>query len=103
LDAQLLADFPKFRVGFLEGGVDWAPRLVKAPGSKKRSKIDRRLAERVFISSAFDDDLSDVAGKLGDAFRQGQPAHGLKARGDLNGQTMEKILSKNPLRLYNIA
>jgi predicted TIM-barrel fold metal-dependent hydrolase len=115
LSSSLLDDFPKLRVGFLEAGIEWTTRLVKALGAKKRAKIDRWLAERVFVSCALDDDISYVTSKLGDgfivtatdfphgdAFRQDQLANGLKARGDLSDETMEKILTRNPLRLYHI-
>ena len=37
----------------------------------------------------------------GDAFRQDQLAQGLIKRGDLSAPTIEKILSKNPARLYH--
>jgi predicted TIM-barrel fold metal-dependent hydrolase len=37
----------------------------------------------------------------GDAFRQDQLANGLKSRGDLSDQTIEKILSDNPQRLFH--
>ncbi len=115
LGSKVLDDFPKLRFGFLEAGIEWTTRLVKALGNKNRAKIDRWLAERVFVSCALDDDLPYVAGKLGDdfivtatdfphgdAFRQDQLANGLKARGDLSDRTMEKILSKNPQRLYRL-
>jgi len=114
LGSQLLDDFPKLRVGFLEAGIEWTTRLVKALGAKQRAKVDRWLAERVFVSCALDDDLPYVASKLGDAFivtatdfphgdafRQDQLAQGLIKRGDLSAPTIEKILSKNPLRLYH--
>jgi DNA-binding transcriptional ArsR family regulator len=115
LGSRLLDDFPKLRVAFLEAGIEWTTRLVKALGNENRAKIERWLAERVFVSCALDDDLPYVAGKLGDdfivtatdfphgdAFRQDQLANGLKARGDLSARTMEKILSKNPQRLYRL-
>jgi hypothetical protein len=89
--------------------------LVKGLGAKNRAKIDRRLAEQVFVSCAIDDDLPYVANKLGDdfivtatdfphgdAFRQDQLAQGLMKRGDLSSETIEKILNKNPARLYHI-
>ena len=114
LGSQLLDDFPKLRVGFLEAGIEWTTRLVKALGAKQRAKVDRWLAERVFVSCALDDDLPYVASKLGDAFivtatdfphgdafRQDQLAQGLIKRGDLSAPTIEKILSKNPQRLYH--
>ena len=104
---------PKLRVAFLEAGIDWAPRLVKGLGESRRAKIDRWLAERVFISCALDDDLPHVTNKLGDdfivtatdfphgdAFRQDQLAQGLMKRGDLNDNLIEKILSANSRRLY---
>jgi len=89
--------------------------LVKGLGAKNRAKIDRWLAEQVFVSCAIDDDLPYVASKLGndfivtatdfphgDAFRQDQLAQGLIKRGDLSSVTIEKILNKNPARLYHL-
>ena len=115
LSSTLLDDFPKLRVGFLEAGIEWTTRLVKGLGGNKRAKVDRWLAEQVFVSCAIDDDLAYVAGKLGDdfivtatdfphgdAFRQDQLAQGLIKRGDLSSETVEKILNKNPARLYHL-
>ena len=114
LSSTLLDDFPKLRVAFLEAGIEWTPRLVKGLGEKRRAKVDHWLAERVFVSCAIDDDLPYVASKLGDdfivtatdfphgdAFRQDQLARGLTNRGDLSNKTIEKILNKNPERLYH--
>jgi predicted TIM-barrel fold metal-dependent hydrolase len=114
LGSKLLDDFPKLRVGFLEAGTEWTPRLIKGLRANKRAKVDQWLAERVFVSCAVDDDLPYVIGTAGDdfvvtatdfphgdAFRQDQLANGLKARRDLSDQTMEKILSANPQRLYH--
>jgi predicted TIM-barrel fold metal-dependent hydrolase len=115
LGSSLLDDFPKLRVAFLEAGIDWAPRLVKGLGGSRRAKVDRWLAERVFVSCALDDDLPHVIDKLGDdfivtatdfphgdAFRQDQLAQGLKKRGDLRDAVIDKILSANPRRLYSM-
>jgi hypothetical protein len=93
--------------------VDWVPRLVKGLAENRRAKIDRWLAERVFVSCALDDDFPHVINKLGDdfvvtatdfrhgdAFRQDQLAQGLKKRGDLRDAVIDTILSANPRRLY---
>jgi predicted TIM-barrel fold metal-dependent hydrolase len=114
LSSPLLDDFPKLRVAFLEAGSDWTARLVKGLRANNKAKIDQWLAERVFVSCAMDDDLPYTIGKNGDdflitatdfphgdAFRQDQLANGLKARGDLTEQTIEKILSANPQRLFH--
>ncbi|HSF46810.1 MAG TPA: hypothetical protein VLA73_00420, partial [Burkholderiales bacterium] len=82
--------------------------------ARNRAKVDQWLGERVFVSCAIDDELSYVINKAGDdfvvtatdfphgdAFRQDQLAHGLKSRGDLSDQTIEKILCANPQRLYH--
>ncbi|MDH3442394.1 MAG: amidohydrolase [Deltaproteobacteria bacterium] len=115
LGSSLLDDFPKLRVAFMEAGIDWAPRLVKALGGSRRAKVERWLTERVFVSCALDDELPLVTNKLGDdfivtatdfphgdAFRQDQLAQGLKKRGDLSDKLIEKILSGNPRRLYSM-
>jgi predicted TIM-barrel fold metal-dependent hydrolase len=115
LGSTLLDDFPKLRVGFLEAGSEWTPRLIKGLRKSKGAKIDEWLAERVFVSCAIDDDIPYIASKAGDdflitatdfphgdAFRQDQLANGLKARRDLSDGTIEKILSSNPQRLYHL-
>jgi hypothetical protein len=115
LSSSLLDDFPTLRVAFLEAGIEWTPRLVKGLSKKRRAKVDRWFAEQVFVSCAIDDDLPYVASKLGDdfivtatdfphgdAFRQDQLAQGLIKRGDLSNTTIEKILNKNPERLYHL-
>ena len=61
MSSTLLDDFPKLRVGFLEAGIEWTTRLVKALGEKKRAKIEHWLAERVFVSCALDDDLAQLS------------------------------------------
>jgi predicted TIM-barrel fold metal-dependent hydrolase len=114
LGSSLLDDFPQLRVAFLEAGSEWTVRLVKGLRSRNTAKIDRWLAERIFVSCALDDDIPYVIGKNGDdflitatdfphgdAFRQDQLAAGLKARGDLSELTMKKILSENPRRLFH--
>ncbi len=114
LGSKLLDDFPKLRVGFLEAGTEWTPRLIKGLRAKNRAKVDQWLSEQIFVSCAIDDDLSYVIDKAGDdfvvtatdfphgdAFRQDQLANGLKARGDLSDQRIEKILCANPQRLYH--
>jgi hypothetical protein len=115
LGSTLLDDFPRLRVGFFEAGSEWTVRLVKGLRASKGAKIDQWLAERVFVSCAIDDDITYIMSKIsddflvtatdfphGDAFRQDQLAHGLKARGDLSDGTIEKILSLNPLRLFRL-
>jgi predicted TIM-barrel fold metal-dependent hydrolase len=115
LGSRLLDDFPKLRVAFLEAGADWTVRLIKGLRASKGAKIDEWLAQRVFVSCAIDDDIPYIKSKVGDdflvtatdfphgdAFRQDQLANGLKARGDLSDQTIEKILSDNPLRLFHL-
>ncbi len=115
LGSNLLDDFPTLRVAFLEAGSEWTTRLVKGlRASKGAAKINQWLAERVFVSCAKDDDLPYIIGKNGedflvtatdfphgDAFRQDQLAHGLTERRDLDGKSIEKILSDNPQRLYH--
>jgi predicted TIM-barrel fold metal-dependent hydrolase len=116
LGSGLLDDFSKLRVAFLEAGTEWTPRLIKGLRVRDRAKVDRWLAERVFVSCAIDDDLSYVISKAGDdfvvtatdfphgdAFRQDQLANGLKARGDLSDKSIAKILCTNAARLYHLS
>jgi predicted TIM-barrel fold metal-dependent hydrolase len=114
MSSKLLDDFPKLRVAFLEAGTEWTTQLVKGIRGKPRAKINQWLAERVFVSCAIDDDLPYITKSLGedfivtatdfphgDAFRQDQLALGLEKRGDLSDPLIEKILTKNPQRLYH--
>lgn len=115
LSSHLLDDFPKLRVAFLEAGIEWTAGIVKNIRGNKRAKIDQWLAERVFVSCALDDDIPYITNKLGtefivtatdyphgDAFRQDRLAEGLKKRGDIPDELIEKILSANPQRLYSL-
>jgi predicted TIM-barrel fold metal-dependent hydrolase len=115
LSSSILEDFPKLRFGFLEAGSEWTVRLVKGLRARRGAIIDEVLGERVFVSCALDDDIPYIMSKVGkdflvtatdfphgDNFRQDQLAIGLKARGDLSDNTMEKILSVNPQRLYQL-
>ena len=38
LGSKLLDDFPKLRVGFLEAGTEWTPRLIKGLRAKQSRK-----------------------------------------------------------------
>ncbi len=115
LSSSILEDFPKLRFSFLEAGSEWTVRLVKGLRARRGAIIDEVLGERVFVSCALDDDIPYIMSKVGkdflvtatdfphgDNFRQDQLAIGLKARGDLSDNTMEKILSVNPQRLYQL-
>lgn len=115
LGSALLEDFPKLRVGFMEAGSEWTVRLAKGLRRIKGTKVDEWLSDRVFVSCALDDDLAYIISKVGenflvtatdfphgDAFRQDQLAQGLRRHGDLSEGTVEKILSKNPQRLFHI-
>jgi predicted TIM-barrel fold metal-dependent hydrolase len=114
LGSELLEDFPKLRVGFLEAGSDWTVRLVKGLRARKGAKVDQWLGERVFVSCGLNDELPFIMSKLGedflmtatdfphaDASRQDRLAEGLLRRGDLGEITVEKILSKNPRRFFS--
>ncbi len=107
-------DFPKLRTAILEIGCDWAPSTFKQMRGQ-RSKIDDWLGDRVFVACAVGDDLSHVVDRLGDeflitasdfphgdAFREDNLAEQLQARGDLGATTIEKILSSNPGRAFDL-
>ena len=115
LGSSLLDDFPRLRLGFLETGTDWVVRLVKALRGRQGSKVDRWLGERVFVSCAVDDELSYTIDRLGDeflvsatdfphgdSFREDHLAERLGSRGDMSEDTVERILSGNPQRLYRL-
>ena len=115
MSSDLLNDFPTLRVGFLEAGCEWVPRLVKA-ASGRNKKAKEWLGDRVFVSCRLDEDLPYLISRLGeewivtatdyphgDAFRQDRLADGLMRRGDLGEATAERILSSNPSRLFHLA
>lgn len=113
LGSGILEEFPRLRVGFLEAGADWTVRLVKGLRERKGAKVDGWLGERVFVSCRLDDELPFITSKLGEDFlitatdyphadpnRQDCLADGLHRRGDLGQNTIVKILSDNPQRLF---
>jgi predicted TIM-barrel fold metal-dependent hydrolase len=115
LGSSVLDDFPRLKLAFLEAGTEWAVRIVKRLRKRHAAKVDRWLAERVFLSCELEEDLPYVISKLGDAclitatdfphgdaFRQDLLADGLRGRGDLPEPTVEKILASNPRRLWNL-
>ena len=112
--SSAMDDFPKLRVAILEIGCDWAPSTFKQMRGQ-RVKIDEWLGDRVFVACAVGDDLSHVVDRLGDdflitatdyphgdAFREDNLAEQLEARGDLSSSTIEKILSGNPVRAFDL-
>jgi len=113
LGSGLLEEFPKLRVAFLEAGCEWAVSIVS--GLKGKANAKEWLGDRVFVGCLPKEDLGYVANKLGDdflvtatdfphgdAFREDHLKKGLEDRGDLSAETIEKILDKNPERLYRI-
>jgi uncharacterized protein len=97
LESDLLEEFPRLRVAFLEAGCEWTVSTVSSLNRKKRAM--ELLGERVFVGCLPKEDLSYVTGKLG-AFREDYLTRGLEDRGDLSDETIEKILATNPQRLY---
>ncbi|NIO08467.1 MAG: hypothetical protein GTO40_10865, partial [Deltaproteobacteria bacterium] len=110
-ESDVLDVFPKLRVAFLEAGCDWTVSIVS--GLQKKDRARELLGDRVFVGCLPKEDLAYVMNKLGDdflitatdfphgdAFREDRLAQDLKARGDLNDRTIEKILADNPARLY---
>ena len=68
--------------------------LIAVLGAKRVQVVIDKLGEDCLITAT---DFPH-----GDAFRQDLLAEGLKNRGDLRDRTIEKILSDNPRRLWNI-
>ncbi len=115
LSSDLLDEFPNLRVGFMEAGSEWAPRILKNISSRQRSKAQGWLGERVFVSCRLDEDLPYLISRLGedwivtatdyphgDAFRQDRLADGLMRQSGLGEATAERILSDNPSRLFHL-
>jgi len=114
MGSSAMEDFPKLRAGILEVGCEWAPRLVKELQARRSgSHVQDWLGDRVFVACAMSDDLSHVTDRLGDdwlitasdyphgdAFREDHLAEELHKRGDLSENTIEKIVSDNPQRLF---
>jgi predicted TIM-barrel fold metal-dependent hydrolase len=114
LGSTLLEEFPNLRVAFLEAGADWVVHAMKVLRERRGPRVDRVLGDRVFVSCHLDDDFPYIVDRLGDdflitatdyphldAFRQDYLANGLRDR-DLSDTTVEKILSTNPARLYQL-
>ncbi len=116
LSSDLLDAFPDLRVGFMEAGSEWVPRLVKTVAGRKGAKVEGGLGERVFVSCGMSDDLPYLISRLGDdwhvtatdyphgdAFREDHLAAGLRRCGNISDATVTKILETNPARLFHLA
>jgi hypothetical protein len=81
----------------------------------KGAKVDQWLAQRVFVSCTGEDDLDYIINTVrddflvtatdfphDDVFRQDHIAQAFSQRNDLKDHAVEKILSRNPLRLYHL-
>ena len=115
LGSDMLERFPKLRVGFMEAGAEWTVPLIRKLRARKAGLIDQVLGERVFVACALDEDLPHIIDKVGvdflvtqtdfphgDAFREDHLLEGLAGRGDVSDASIEKILEKNPARLFHL-
>ena len=107
-------EFPDLRCVFLEVGSEWMVPALSALGRGGKGHLRKLFDEgRIFASCEPDEDLLYLAGKLGEEcfvaasdIPHGDPArHELvekvfRGRGDLSDRFLEKMLWKNPARLY---
>jgi predicted TIM-barrel fold metal-dependent hydrolase len=114
--SSAMEDFPRLKVAVLEIGCDWAPYIFRGMRERGRTQVDDWLGDRVFVACAVSDDLSHVVDRLGDdflitasdfphgdAFREDRLTERLERRGDLTATTIEKIMSGNPIRAFDLA
>ncbi len=114
LESDLLDEFPRLRVAFLEAGCDWTVSIVS--GLQRKNRAKELLGDRVFVGCLPKEDLAYVTNKLGDgflvtatdfphgdAFREDRLVQDLESRGDLSESTIRMILADNPKRLYGFS
>ena len=112
---------PNLRFGFLEAGAAWLPFLIKqvrrdnARQKKAKDPIEYFKTGRVFVTAEPDEDLSAIAGIIGedsfvlgsdyphgDPSRQEDMVAEFREREDLSPRMVEKMLSDNPRKLYGL-
>jgi len=124
LASDLHLRFPRLRFGFLEGGAAWVPAVLGSQERLAASQSDwnqvpitpGQLAEKnLFVACLKDEDLSYLAGALGDATLiigsdyghndSGTtiPAHSaILRRRDIPRETADRIVDSNARRLYQL-
>ena len=114
MDANLPAEFPDLRWVFLEAGAGWAvPAVTTVDRGRDGACRQHFEAGRVFLSCEPDEDLPYIASRLGEEclvvasdMPHGDPSrHDLveeafRDRGDLSEAFLERLLVRNPRRLY---
>jgi predicted TIM-barrel fold metal-dependent hydrolase len=122
--------FPKLRFGFVETGASWVPYVLKAlkRGGNPETRVDSWGPEmfkslRLYVSYEIDEDLpylinfigednlilgtdyghhGNLDGRGGDQSAQPQMIAELRAREELSGSTLDKLLIENPRRFYGL-
>jgi uncharacterized protein len=113
----VLERFPKLRVAFLEVGSAWVPWAIQQVrrGGCQRDPADYFREGRAYISCEMDEDINYLISYVGedtiivasdyphtDPSREDNMADAVMARDDVPLRAREKILSANPLALYNL-
>ena len=121
LTSGVLEAIPKLRFGYLETGCQWLPFLLRQVNTDNRRRGRGKDAAaylkegRVFVACEGDEDINSVVNLVGedslvvgsdyphgDPSRQEDMVGEFKERKDLPPRLVEKILSANPRRLYNL-
>lgn len=113
LGSGVLRSFPKLRVGFLEAGSEWVVGSIREAEARWNTAVRDCLGERVFVSCKLNEDIPYLIKQLGQDFlitatdfphgdinRQDGLLEGLEKRGDLDDDIIDRILCRNPQKLY---
>lgn len=117
--------FPRLKVGFLEAGCEWLPYILRRMDASYadgrfpalRMKPSEYVRERdIFLACEVEEDIPYVVRWIGedrlvvasdyphgDESREESIVEAVERRSDLSPELRRKILSDNPLRLYNLA
>jgi uncharacterized protein len=116
LSSTLLEDFPRLRWVILEAGAEWVVPVVRALRHRSKRDGERYFREgRICVSCEPYEDLPWLMQNLGedcfviasdmpheDDFAHEHPADAFRERWDLAEQMIEKLVSSNAARLYNL-
>jgi uncharacterized protein len=120
LHNQVPAQFPNLRFAFIEAGASWVPYVLHALKRLFKTDASRwgpRLFEenRLYVACEADEDVNYLAQFIGedhlvigsdyghnDPSEERELVNTLRAREDLSGRLIDKILCENPARLYGL-
>lgn len=118
LSSEVLENFPRLKVAFLETGAFWLPWMLHQIGRGRSALQDPAhyfREGRAFIACEADEDINYLVGCIGEEalvvasdYPHSDPSHQdsleatMMGREDLPLRVREKILSSNPQRLYGL-